>query len=146
MEKIHPGSGAGKIPVLLFLLTAVLSGGCCSVTIPPPETHRCGEILAESFCGNNPGRFVTPLSGAMKKEFGEKEFSLSRKKVCQAMGKPVRKQFVGKLEHPFLDIELWKITFKRKGKEGKTIVQDALFQVVCATENGEQKVISFGFL
>ena len=82
----------------------------------------------------------------MKKEFGEKEFSLSRKKVCQAMGKPVRKQFVGKLEHPFLDIELWKITFKRKGKEGKTIVQDALFQVVCATENGEQKVISFGFL
>ena len=147
MEKIHPGSGAGKIPVLLFLLTAVLSGGCCSVTIPQQQETYCGgKILAESFCGNDPGKFTVPLSGAMKKEFGEKEFSLSRKKVCQAMGKPVRKQFVGKLEHPFLDIELWKITFKRKGKEGKTIVQDALFQVVCATENGEQKVISFGFL
>ena len=146
MEKIRKRNGTGKIPILPVLLTAALSAGCCSVTIPPPETYRCGEILAESFCGNDPGRFMTPLSGSMKKEFGEKEFNLSREKVCQAMGKPVCKQFVGKLAHPFLDIELWKITFKRKSKEGKTIVQDALFQVVSATENGEPKVISFGFL
>ena len=146
MEKIKQRNGTGKIRVLQFLLTAVLTGGCCSVTIPPLEPYRCGEILAESFCGNNPGRFMTPLSGSMKKEFGEKEFNLSREKVCQAMGNPVCKQFVGKLAHPFLDIELWKITFKRKSKEGKTIVQVALFQVVSATENGESKVISFGFL
>ena len=91
MEKIKKRNGRGKIPVLPVLLTAVLSAGCCSVTIPPPETYRCGEILAESFCGNNPGRFMTPLSGSMKKEFGEKEFNLSREKVCQAMGKPVGK-------------------------------------------------------
>jgi recombinational DNA repair ATPase RecF len=33
-----------------------------------------------------------------------------------------------------------------KNAEGKTIVQDALFQVVSITEGGESKVISFGFL
>ena len=62
------------------------------------------------------------------------------------MGNPVRKTFVGKLTHPFLDIDLWKITFERKNAEGKTIVQDALFQVVSVNEDGESKVISFGFL
>ena len=73
-------------------------------------------------------------------------FKSSREKVCKAIGDPVRKTFVGKLTHPFLDIDLWKITFERKNAEGKTIVQDALFQVVSVTEDGESKVISFGFL
>ena len=82
----------------------------------------------------------------MKKEFGEKEFAESRKKICSQMGEPVRKTYSGKLQHPFLDIDLWKITFKRRGSDGKEIKQDALFQVVTANENGSEKIISFGFL
>ena len=147
MEKKTKRKGNWKIPVLTAVLAVSFLSGCCSVTLPPQEKlYGCGEILTESFCCNDPAAFTGPLSGAMKKEFGEKEFKNSRQKVCQEMGKPVNRQFVGKLAHPFLDIELWKITFKRKSKEGKTIVQDALFQVVSATENGEPKVISFGFL
>ena len=134
-----------------LLLSAVLSAagvlsGCASASPPPSTPHCCGEVLAESFCRNKPQEFTRPLSGAMKKEFGEKEFKSSREKVCKAIGDPVRKTFVGKLTHPFLDIDLWKITFERKNAEGKTIVQDALFQVVSVTEDGESKVISFGFL
>lgn len=147
MEKIKKKKRKPARYVPAAFLSAALLSGCCSVTLQQPEQQRrCGEILAESFCGNDPETFTSPLSGAMKKEFGKKEFINSRKKVCGAMGDPVSKQFVGKLAHPFLDIELWKISFKRKNQEGKEIVQDALFQVVSATENGEQKVISFGFL
>jgi hypothetical protein len=132
------------------LLAATLSAAgilCgCAAASPPPEPRCCGEILAESFCRNKPQEFTRPLSGAMKKEFGENEFKNSLEKVCRAMGNPVRKQFIGKLTHPFLDIDLWKITFERKTDRGKTIVQDALFQVVSVNEDGESKVISFGFL
>ena len=141
MEKIKKKKGTLKCSVPAVFLSAALLSGCCSVTLQQPEQpRRCGEILAESFCGNDPETFTAPLSGAMKKEFGKKEFKSSREKVCGAMGNPVNRQFVGKLAHPFLDIELWKITFKRKNSEGKEIVQDALFQVVSASENGEQKV------
>ena len=62
-------------------------------------------------------------------------------------GRTGQKKYVGKLRHPFLDIDLWQITFERQGKgENKKIYQDALFQVVSLREGDKERVISFGFL
>ena len=100
----------------------------------------------ENFCRNNAKGFTAPLGPALKKEFGEKEFIRSREKLCKQMGKPVAKEYIGELKHPFLGISLWRISFERQSSDGAKITQDALFQVVSAREDGEEKVISFGFL
>lgn len=133
---------------LLFIsvFAAGLMCGCASTEQKTDHHSRCGEILADSFCRNQPQKFIVPLADSAKKEFGEKEFNASREKVCRQLGEPVEKTFAGKLQHPFFHIDLWKITFGRPDSNGKNIRQDALFQVVYTTENGREKVVSFGFL
>ena len=72
MEKIKKKNNFRQRSAPAVFLSAVLLSGCCSVTLQQPEQQRrCGEILAESFCGNDPETFTSPLSGAMKKEFGK---------------------------------------------------------------------------
>ena len=130
----------------LWGLLAMLFAGCCSA---PPEKKPEPDVpaqLAKSFCRNDAGHFLACLPPAVKQNFGEKDFAASRKKVCSQLGNPCKNCFLGRLEHPFFDISLWKISFERKDSSGNPVMQDAIFQVVCGKgENGTQ-VVSFGFL
>ena len=138
---------SGWRPLLPGMLALSFFCGCCSADISENSGGPgSGELLTASFCDNKSADFLALLTPETRKEFGEREFSESRKKICSQMGEPVRKTYSGKLRHPFLDIDLWKISFKRRGSDGKEIWQDALFQVVSANENGKEKIISFGFL
>ncbi|MBR7104621.1 MAG: hypothetical protein IKC65_06740 [Lentisphaeria bacterium] len=129
--------------VLLFFC------GChvCEEARVGPVEERCSGELSAGFCSNDASKFINCLTAETRKQFGPEEFKASREQICRRMGEPVKKKYVGKLRHPFLDIDLWQITFERQGKgENKKIYQDALFQVVSLREGDKERVISFGFL
>ena len=131
---------------MVWGLLILLCAGCCSAPPVKKSGKNVAAQLAQSFCRNDSKHFLSCLPPSVKKDFGEKEFSASRKKICTQLGEPGKNCFMGSLEHPFFDISLWKISFERKDSKGNPVMQDALFQVVCGKgENGNQ-IISFGFL
>lgn len=134
-----------KRMVAAWCAAGVLSGGCASAAVAP-EGKKTGQELVDGFCSGKAGAFTARLPEEIRKDFGEKEFRASREKVCGKMGHPVGSRSAGHLAHPFFDIELWKIAFERKGTDGETLRQEALFQVVSGREDGREKIISFGFL
>ncbi|MBQ7207092.1 MAG: hypothetical protein IJS01_04775 [Lentisphaeria bacterium] len=134
-----------KRMVAAWCAAGVVCGGCASAGAPR-EGEKAGQALVDGFCSGEAAAFASRLPEEIRKDFGEKEFRSSREKVCGKMGQPVGSRSARRLAHPFFDIELWKIAFERKGTDGETLRQEALFQVVSGRENGREKIISFGFL
>jgi len=134
-----------KRAIAAYCAAGALCGGCASATVPP-EREKIGQALVDGLCSDRAEAFTSQLPEEIRKDFGCGEFRSSREKLCRAMGKPVAGHYAGRLEHPFFDIELWKIAFERKDSAGETVRQEALFQVVSGREDGRNKIISFGFL
>ena len=134
-----------KRMIAAYCAAGALCGGCASAAVPP-EREKIGQALVDGLCSDRAEAFTAQLPEEIRKDFGEKEFRASREKLCSKMGRPVGSRCAGRLEHPFFDIELWKIAFERKDSAGEPVRQEALFQVVSGREDGRSKIISFGFL
>lgn len=110
------------------------------------EATQLASKLAHAFKNGNAKEFVAALPENMRKEFNEKKFLEAHKMMTEAMGEVVSADFVTDLKHPVLSIKLWKIGFKKTGKDSGELIQQALFQVTIGEVDKKAQVVSFGFI
>ncbi len=105
-----------------------------------------GRALLDAFIGNDAAAFLAVLPENLKRQFGVKEFELSRAELDRTLGKPVSYQFDTALAHPLLQILLWKVSFERRNAVGETLRQEAVFRVIAGSVDGETRIVAFNFL
>lgn len=110
------------------------------------EAGKLASTLAHAFKNGDAKAFVNALPKDMRKDFNEKKFMEAHKMMTQAMGEVVSADFVTDLKHPVLAIKLWKIGFKKTGKNSGELIQQALFQVTIGEVDKKAQVVSFGFI
>ncbi len=110
------------------------------------ESTKLASTLANAFKNGDAKAFVHALPEDMRKDFDEKKFLEAHKMMTDAMGEAFSAEFVTDLKHPVLSIKLWKIGFKKTGKESGELVQQALFQVTIGEVDKKAQVVSFGFI
>ena len=85
-------------------------------------------------------------------DFGETEnaFELSfdegRRQVISSAGNMVKYRYLGMLSGPVFKSDLWAVEFLRNSKDGKAVVQEILFKLTSAADDGKFQVVSFGFM
>lgn len=110
------------------------------------ESTKLASTLAHAFKNGDAKAFVNALPEAMRKDFDEKKFMEAHKMMTNAMGEVVSADFVTDLKHPVLGIKVWKIGFKKTGKNSGELIQQALFQVTIGEVDKKAQVVSFGFI
>lgn len=104
--------------------------------------------MLEAYCDNDPGKFVNMLPEALVKQFGEEEFSESRKVLEDSLGEVKQFEFLTKLNAPEFQVYIFRVTFLRTGvmDKEKEIEQETLFRIIAGDLEGDPQIISFGFL
>lgn len=131
----------------LLAIPAVFSG-CATSGEVREETNsaqteiRCGDVLLAAFLRNDSAAFAKALPAELREQFGKQEFENARASLTQSMGKPVSYAFVTPLEHPLVDISVWRVRFERRNKQGETVQQEVLFRVF----SKNNVIVSFNFL
>ncbi len=111
----------------------------------PPEVVLGNEILT-AIQNNNFEKFTAFLNGGLGDKMSKKDFETSRGNIESAFGKITGFTFLVSLETPEVDNTIWKVSFERKGKDGKTIRQDLLFRLISAVSGDKRIVLSLGFM
>ncbi len=110
------------------------------------QSDEHARKMLEAFLKNDAKTFVRVLPKELQKEFGTKEFENARASLTETLGRPISYQFDTTLEHPLLNVSVWKVRFERRGSEGETIRQEVLFRVISGVLDGQSRIISFNFL
>ena len=150
----------------LFLLSVIstvlyVCTGCATVRELPPE-KRAGEPVNEEykisrellvcFMNNDPAGFCKKLSPENVKQFDVKKFEETRSDMARSLGTPVSFSYVTELEFVSFKLYIWKVKFKRIGKERETgkekeFFSEALFRVITGrTAQNQVLVMGFNFL
>ena len=149
----------------LLIAAAWLCGGCVTSTpaVPDPATDQqlatgiaTGNAMLEAFRTDNATDFLAQLPENSTAQFGEKEFTASRKNMIDTMGELKSYEFLCCLEmpqpaavngkQPLLRPLIWKVRFLRKTVSGRDVYQEMLFRAVIGELDGKPYVLSFGFL
>lgn len=146
---------------LLFAVVAAVFCGCATVKELPPEKRR-GEPDAPEyklarqtlvhFMNNDAKGFTEKLTPENRKEFDVKKFEETRKHMQQSLGTPVSFTFLTELEFVTFKLYVWKIKFRRTGKDNETrkekdFYSEALFRVIMGRSGrGQILVMGFSFL
>ena len=104
-----------------------------------------GELL-DALARNDSTAFVAILPKELRAQFSREEFDNLHDSLGQTLGNPVGFEFMTSLEHPLVNISIWKVRFERRGQQDVTIRQDTLFRVISKDVNGHSEIISFNFL
>ena len=146
----------------IILTTAILSLGlCCAcTTLPPPDSSQIpeevrksdkkeialGNKLMKSILADNYKLFAECVKDGPAAQITEKDFKTSRSNMLGQFGTMKSYHFLTALETPAVKNLIWKITFERKGKDGKQITQQVLFRLVTGFDENKSVILSFGFL
>lgn len=141
------------------LLTAILLvAGCVQL---PAETEKspvasnehnqrtvlqCGDAVLRAFQEKNYELLKEALAENLQKEFSSEAFAQSFRQLQKTLGTIHSFEYWGELKTPVLKTLVWKVCFRRTGSDGSAIEQEVLFRALIAPVNGENRVISFGFL
>ncbi len=139
----------------VFIVLVLMSGCAGRAEVRPANVpdaaavqaeQAIGGALVEAFVRNDAAAFVELLPEELRKQFGKPEFEQARNELRQTLGEPVSSRFETTLEHPLVGVSLWRVRFERRGAEGGSIHQEALFRVITGRPDGRAAVISFNFL
>lgn len=86
------------------------------------------------------------LSEPLRASFGADAYRASVRELSETLGKLESFSFLTTLRTPVLTSLVWKASFRRTGKDGRPIVQEALFRVLLAPADGQPRIISFSFI
>lgn len=139
-----------------MLTLLAFAAGCAGRTEVHPEAipetasvqkeDPAGRELLDAFIRDDAAAFVRILPDELRKQFGKKEFEQARTELTGNLGAPVSCCFETSLEHPLLNVSLWKVRFKRRGTEGEDLHQEILFRVISGNAESGRVIISFNFL
>lgn len=82
----------------------------------------------------------------LQKGFSSEAFAQSFRQLQKTLGTIHSFEYRGELKTPVLKTLVWKVCFRRNGSDGSVIEQEVLFRALIAPVDGENRVISFGFL
>ena len=138
-----------KIFLLFGMLAAVFLSACTTIpkedtTIPAAPADcsagvRLGDRLLTSIQANDFKEFHACLANGPASKLTVKDFKTSRESTLSQFGEL-------NLTTPAVQNLIWRVTFERKGSDGKMIAQDLLFRLVAGTVDEQPTVLSFGFL
>lgn len=147
--------------LLLILAFAVLFTGCAAVRELPAE-ERKGEPatrefkvsrdLLVSFLNNDVKGFCEKFSPENQEKMDVKKIAETRKEMEKSLGTPVSFSYLTELEFVTFKIYVWKMKFKRMGKdpntrEEKEFFSEALVRVITGrTAKDQVVVLGFNFL
>ena len=77
------------------------------------------------------------------KKLSKKKFNLWHAAVTKAYGKLESQEYVGSISNPLVVRYMWKWKFTRKGKDGKAISREALYNVFIAKDKESKKYVLF---
>lgn len=136
-------------------LSVLVLGGCATVqsnttdtTVGekvPSATLKAGEELLLAFVANDGDKFTKLLSPELQEKFGDKQFGLSRTELVKSLGEPISFEYVTRVNNPLVEVDIWKVHFKRILDDQKVIYPEALFRVISGDVNGQNRIISFNF-
>lgn len=86
------------------------------------------------------------LSEPLRASFRADAYRASVRELSETLGKLESFSFLTALRTPVLTSLVWKASFRRTGKDGRPIVQEALFRVLLAPADGQPRIISFSFI
>lgn len=148
-----------KIQLLvLFTSAALLLSACTTVSSsypkpqPVPLSGDCsqeiklGGTLLNAVKDNDFQAFKECLKDGPAEKLTKNDFETSRNNSGNQFGKIKNFHFLTALKTPAVRNLIWKVTFERKGSDGKTIEQELLFRLVTGMLDGKPVVLSFGFL
>lgn len=107
---------------------------------------QCGDTMLRAFQEKNYELLKEALAENLQKEFTPETFSQSLLQLQNTLGTIRSFEYRGELKTPVLKTLVWKVCFRRTGSDGSAIEQEVLFRALIAPVNGENRVISFGFL
>ncbi|HCG24973.1 MAG TPA: hypothetical protein DE060_02450 [Lentisphaeria bacterium] len=145
-----------KIFLLFGMLAAVFLSACTTIpkedtTIPAAPADcsagvRLGDRLLTSIQANDFKEFHACLANGPASKLTVKDFKTSRESTLSQFGELKNFHFLTNLTTPAVQNLIWRVTFERKGSDGKMIAQDLLFRLVAGTVDEQPTVLSFGFL
>ena len=141
----------------LALLTAT---GCATLRAERPRRTETAQPTAASqdaaieasrrfLTAYRDGRhaaLLRELSEPLRASFGAEAYRSSVRELSETLGKLESFSFLTALRTPVLTSLVWKASFRRTGKDGHPIAQEALFRVLLAPADGRPVIISFSFL
>ncbi len=145
---------------ILLILLCCCAAGCATVDTAETAAANAdtmtaeivlGEKMLDAFQKNDASAFLKHLTGDAQKNFGEKEFRVTRGQITEAMGEAVSYEYLTSLEAPGFRSHLWKVTFER-GKtldQTKKLRQQTLFRLVLVSPDNKKIppfILSFSFL
>ena len=142
----------------VFVLLAFVFAGCASVRELPPEERKGEPTTLEyklsrevivAFMNNDSKAFCKNFSPENAQRFDDKKFKESRREVVLSLGEPVSFSFLTELEFVSFKLYVWKVKFKRLGKDRETgkekaFYSEALFRVI-AGRSARDKAMIMGF-
>ena len=143
--------------LLTLLLIPLLLCSACRV-IPPdpvqdPEAVRndsaeiaVGNKFLKAMQTNDFRMFSECLKNGPAAQMTLQDFKTSRKNMTEMFGKMISFEFLTSLKTPAVKNLIWKITFRKTGRDGREITQQVLFRLITGTDEGEHIVLSFGFV
>ena len=143
---------------IFLLLTGALSilffaNGCASFAqnevaekLIQSTPDARGEKLVAAFVSDNDKTFVELLPAELQKKFNSEQFESFRQQLAAELGNPVSYRYLGNVEHPLLQIEIWNIRFQRTDAQEKIVSLEAPFRVISGSIDGRKQIISFNFL
>ena len=143
---------------MLAALTLVC--GCATVKELPPQ-KRAGEPASAEyklsrqvlvhFMNDDAKAFTDALTPENRKEFDVKKFNETRAQMLHTLGTPVSFTFLTELEFVTFKLYVWKVRFRRLGKdkdtrEEKEFFSEALFRVISGRSGSKVLIMGFNFL
>ena len=141
--------------LMFFLCAGIMLAGCTTVTELPAQVnpaepataeYRKAKALLVAFMQNDPGKFVSLLPEDKQSAFDANRFRTYRFSIVDSLGEPKSFSYVTQLNMPVFYPYVWKVTFERIDKEGKTLQGEALFRVIAGKTGDEVLIVSFQFL
>jgi hypothetical protein len=134
----------------IILGTAVLAVTACGCRVIQPESPKninqanvmvLGSKFAESFANDNAEEFLECLSPQVRQSINEEKFKTSYAEIIDKFGKVESCEFMGNLENPLYQIQIWKMRFEKDNR-----ANEMLFRILMAETDGNMQVVSFAFL
>ena len=134
----------------IILGTAVLAVAACGCRAISPESQKTineanvmvlGSKFAKSFADDDAEEFLECLSPQVRQSINEEKFKTSYSEIIEKFGKVESCEFMGNLENPLYQIQVWKMRFAKENR-----VNEMLFRILMAETDGNMQVVSFAFL
>ena len=144
----------------MLVLTFVLAG-CASVRELPPEErkgepktleYKISREVIVAFMNDDAKSFCKNFSPENSQRFDVTKFQNARREVVLSLGEPVSFSFLTELEFVTFKLYVWKVRFKRLGKDRETgkekeFYSEALFRVISGrTARNKAMIMGFNFL